>query len=94
MMADGPHVGDVGIIDRYSLFEWQRNMVAIVTTLLKIVGSLFYKRLAIIGLAINNAMTICIIAESQYYSRFVPARLSPGVWLNRLHDHLLINTIG
>jgi hypothetical protein len=40
--ADGPSVVDLGITDHYSLFEWQRSMVVIVTTLLKIAGKLLY----------------------------------------------------
>jgi hypothetical protein len=36
MTADGPGVVDLGIIDHDSLFEWQRSMVVIVTTLLEI----------------------------------------------------------
>jgi hypothetical protein len=42
MTADGPSVVDLGIIDRYSLFEWQWSMVVIVTTLLEIAAKLLY----------------------------------------------------
>ena len=40
MTADGPSVVDLGIIDHYSLFEWHRSVVVIVTTLLEIAGKL------------------------------------------------------